>query len=65
MKSPCYKCTERNSTCHSTCEKYTMWVEEIQQRKRQMEIEKLLDGLYREHISKSNYVKRQMKRRGE
>ena len=22
MKAPCYKCEDRNMTCHSTCNKY-------------------------------------------
>lgn len=54
MKSPCYKCNERTSTCHSTCEKYKMWVEQMKVRKRQIEIEKLLDGLCSGHKRKQS-----------
>ena len=53
MKSPCYGCTKRNATCHSTCEDYDKWVKSEKERKRQIELEKLLDGLCSGHKRKS------------
>lgn len=28
-KSPCYRCEERNAECHSICERYKAWSEDI------------------------------------
>ena len=34
MRCPCYKCEDRHTACHASCERYLDWWGDIQARKR-------------------------------
>lgn len=36
MKAPCYKCTDRHTTCHVSCEKYIKFKKEHDEEKKAM-----------------------------
>lgn len=42
MKNPCYECRERTQECHSICERYKAWSEEIRDRREEIKAKKAL-----------------------
>ncbi len=47
MKNYCYKCTERCYNCHSSCDNYKKYLNELNNIKKNRQIEKLLDNNYK------------------
>lgn len=52
QKSPCVICSDRNVSCHSTCEKYKNWLSELKKERAKISklkyLDKTLDSLCRD-----------------
>jgi hypothetical protein len=62
VKPPCKNCTERSISCHSTCEKYLSYREQLDKQKDLiLQAREAQSDLYN---FKSNGIKKVMRRKG-
>lgn len=60
MKAPCYKCTERQHLCHSTCERYRLYAEEREQVRQERDKMQEIKTFYNDTV---NHVQADLSRR--